>query len=102
MTQSLRDKLESEIGVVGYGDIQAHAKRGGLFLVSPETRLGDVAEALATDDKARIEAWIATGALRRPTAEELEAWTAEGASFLFDFSIVQPFVLARVRDDDAH
>lgn len=98
MTESLREKLESEIGVVHYRDVAAHSKRGGLFLVTEETALIDVAEALATDDRAKVEAWVASGALRRPEAEELDAWAAEGAGHLFEFSIVQPFVLIRVRE----
>jgi len=97
MSDDLRDKLQAEIGVVPFSDLRAHAKRGGLFLVSGEVLLVDVAVAVASDDKAAVEAFLASGSLGRPTLEQLEAWeSAQGA--VFEVAIVQPFVLARVAE----
>lgn len=94
MTDALREKLRAEIGVVPFSDLRAHAKRGGLFLVSGEATVLDVAVAVASDDKGAVEAYLADGQLGRPSLEQLAAWeSAEGA--VFEVAIVQPFVLAR-------
>ena len=97
MSDALREKLRAEIGVAPFGDLRAHAKRGGLFLVSRGVELLDVAVAVARDDRASVQGWLEAGTVARPTAEQLAGWeSAQGA--VFEVAIVQPFVLAHVLD----
>jgi len=89
-----RDQAKLEEGPVVWRDLVAHAMRQGLFLVTGEVALLDVAEAIAADDAARVEAWIQAGALVRPSLEQLEAWDQQPEK-PFRATVVQPFALAR-------
>jgi hypothetical protein len=43
-----------------------------------------------------VALWLGQGLLRKPTPEELAAWTAQPAEPRFRFVIVQPYVLAEL------
>ncbi|HBQ19293.1 MAG: DUF2288 family protein [Sandaracinaceae bacterium] len=92
----LRQKLEAEILPASWATLTPHAERNALFLVTGETPLADVAVALARDDSAAVEGWVAGGSLRRPTLEELEAWKTSPITFYA--VIVAPFVLCKPVD----
>jgi len=69
--------------------------RGALFLVSPGADLLDVSAAVARDDRARVEALLAGGALRRATDDDARTFQAAPTT-RFQFVIVQPWVIAQV------
>lgn len=93
MSDELRQRLASERARVGWRDLRAHAGRGALFLVSGDLGLIDATLAVAGDDRAAVEAWLAAGQLARPTPAQLEAWE-QALDKPFDYLIAQPFVLA--------
>jgi hypothetical protein len=88
----LRAKLEERLGPVGYGDLSAHLARDAVFVVASSIGLVECGIAVATDDVPLVEGWIASGALRKPSKSEREAWpTHEGRTW--HAVVVQPFVL---------
>jgi hypothetical protein len=95
MTESRRDALLAQIDTVPFTPLAPHAGRNALFLVAADTELVDVALAVAENRTSDVEALIARGALRRPTAEEVTRFAAEPDAHAFRFVIVQPFVLAQ-------
>jgi hypothetical protein len=85
----LRDKLTQDIlSAAPWEALRLHAQN--LILVDGVS-LVDAGEALAEDDTDTVEAWLEEGALRRPTAEQLEQWDEEEPEFVA--LIVQPWVL---------
>lgn len=88
----LRSKLEDRLGPVVYGDLAAHLARDAVFVVASSVGLVDCGIAVATDDVAKVEAWVASGELRKPSKIERDAWpTHEGRTW--HAVVVQPFVL---------
>lgn len=78
-------------------DLEPHALRDTVFLLSANVDILDVGEALAANDTARVQAWIQDEALRRPHTEELARWKEEPGK-LFSTLIVHPFVLIQETD----
>ena len=91
-----RDGLLKTLGVVFWSDLQAHSKRDALIVVAASLDLVDAGMALAENDTARVQRWIESGLLSKPTAADLERWSIDGAA-RFDSLIVAPFVLMRER-----
>ena len=97
MSEGLRAQLAEQIYRVDWKPLAPHAKRGGLVLVDPQLDLLEVGMAIARDDGARVQQWMAAQRLRGPTASEAEVWSKETGEG-FTVLIVQPYVLAQ-RDD---
>lgn len=97
MSDELRTQLAEQIHRVDWKPLAPHAKRGGLVMVDPQLELLEVAVAIARDDGAQVQQWMAAQQLRRPTPSEAEGWSAETGEG-FTVVIVQPYVLAQ-RDD---
>lgn len=96
----MRDELRATVGVVLWSDLQAHAKRDAVVVVGAGLDLVDAGAALAENDAARVEQWIQSGLLSKPTAADLERWSIDRAA-RFDSLIVAPFVLIRPRERPA-
>jgi hypothetical protein len=95
VSDELRKKLKGEVLAVAVRELLPHFARGGLLLVAPELDLLDVACGIARDEKARVEAWLLSGSLRRCSdddARELVAMPDKRAQFV----IVQPWVIAQL------
>lgn len=97
MSDDLRAQLAEQIHRVDWKPLAPHAKRGGLVMVDPQLELLEVAVAIAQDDGAQVQQWMAAQQLRRPTLTEAEVWSEETGDG-FTVVIVQPYVLAQ-RDD---
>ena len=80
-----------EVNTVDWAMLLPHAARGALFLIEAGTDLEQVAQAIADDEAPRVQHWLQTEAMRKPTDDEL----GEDAATLFAFAIVQPFVVAQ-------
>ena len=93
MTDALRTHLEEEVLATTFSDLAPHFARGALLVARGDLDLVEAAIALAQDDVTRVEAWLADGALTRPTDAQASAWAE--ASPRFQFLIVQPWVLAQ-------
>lgn len=92
LDQAIREKLESTVGPVTYADLADHLERDGAFVVAPSLSLIECGVAVAMDDVARVETWIGSGELRKPTAEERKLWPTL-AQRQWMAIIVRPFVL---------
>ncbi|MDB4989176.1 MAG: hypothetical protein JWN04_4354 [Myxococcaceae bacterium] len=91
----LRAKLRSEVLPASWPELLYQFARGGLFLVRPEVDLLEVAEAMANDDRPRIEQLLASAALRRASDDDARAFQAT-PELRLQFVIVQPWVVAQV------
>ena len=94
MTDELRAHLTNEVHRVDWKPLAPHAKRGGLILVDGALDLVDVAVAVATDDASRVQQWMQSASLTKPTSEQVDVWK-EDAEDRFTVVIVQPYVLAQ-------
>ena len=94
MTDELRARLSNDVHRVDWKPLAAHAKRGGLVLVDPSLDLLAVAVAVATDDAARVRAWMVAERLTKPTEAQIEGWEGD-LQDRFTVVIVQPYVLAQ-------
>ena len=90
----LRQKLLMEIERVSWRPLVPHHDKGHLWLLAGDLELIEVALAVANDELAHVSGWIQSGQLRRPEAQEVDAWTADPIAQHFEFVIVQPFVFA--------
>lgn len=88
----LRERLESDLGEVEWERIKPHLERDAIIIVDESLGLVDVAEAVCSDDSAKVSQWIGSGKLLKPTPEQVELWNAEPKK-LFSLLIAKPFVL---------
>lgn len=86
----LAAKLKDEVGTVSWSWLRPHQQRGILFLVAEKLDLVAVAVAVAEDHVARIEVWLESGDLVRPTPDQVAEWEKSGG--LFSGIIVKPYV----------
>jgi hypothetical protein len=94
MADDVREKLKGEVLDAPWAALAPHVARHAVLAVAPHVDLLDVAVAMAHDDAPRIQQWLETGELTRPSAEIAAAWDA--APPRFQAVIVQPWVLAQV------
>ncbi|MFT3925520.1 MAG: DUF2288 family protein [Myxococcales bacterium] len=101
MTESRSDsparaKLRGEVMAVSWSDLVPQFARGALLLLAGSLDLLEVAEAIASDDRARVERWLSEGGLRRASDDDARELSEAGGSTRFQCVIVQPWVLAQV------
>lgn len=92
--QDLRADLESMLDEAEWNWLMPHAQRDQLLVVSPGLDLLDVGEAIASDNTAAVQVWIAEQLLAKPTANQLSDWNNEQEK-RFNALIVRPFVLVQ-------
>ncbi|WP_437289846.1 DUF2288 family protein [Sorangium sp. So ce406] len=90
----MRERLANTFGEVFWTDLRAHAARDAVILVDADLDLLDVGEAVASNDAAAVQAWIASGKLTKPTAEDLARWPLQ-IDLRFLSLVVAPYVLVR-------
>lgn len=95
MSESLDEKLRSEIMATTWDSLVSHFARGALLLVAARVDLLEVAEALARDDAPAVEAWVAERAITRASDDDARSFAAR-PGLRFQFAIVQPWVIAQV------
>lgn len=78
-----------------WADLAPHQQRGALLLLAPEVDLLDVAEAMAKDDRERVERWLTGGVLWRATERDRARYADEESADRFQFVVVQPWVVAQ-------
>jgi hypothetical protein len=86
----LREKLTGELGVATWKSLLPEMLTKSLFFVSPDLDLVDVGVQVALDRTGEVKKWLETGALSRPTPEQISAWETSGS--LFQFIILAPYV----------
>ena len=89
-----------EIHDVNWEALSVHAKQGRMVLISPDATIEveDLARALLDDRADELKTWLAEGAVVQPTPETIESWDARRWS-IFTFSIVQPYVVAKLKEE---
>ncbi|MDA3903658.1 MAG: DUF2288 domain-containing protein [Desulfuromusa sp.] len=86
------ESFKRDLAEVSWRELKIHLQRDALIIVAAELDLIEVGVAVADDDKALVEAWIAAGQLGKPTDKQLERWEQEPDN-RFQMLIVQPFIL---------
>lgn len=87
-----REELAATIDEAQWQWLKPHLERGALITVAASLELAEVGERIAADDTERVTAWIAAGAVGKPTAAQVADWDREPAR-KFLLLIVSPYVL---------
>jgi hypothetical protein len=88
----IEECFKEYLAEVSWRDLRPHVQRDTLITLGPEIDIVEAASAVARDDSAQIEAWIAEGKLGKPTLDEVAAWEKQMGK-PFRMLIVQPFIL---------
>ena len=83
--------LEKYMGEVNWDYLKPHFDSGALLYVDASLDLKEVAEALVSDDKVRVESWLKSGDLLKPSQPHGDHWGSSGE--MFRAAVVSPFVL---------
>lgn len=89
------ESFRLDLAEVPWKDLRIHLQRDAIVLVAVELDLVTTAVAVAEDNKAAVEKWLAAGHLLKPTAEQITAWEIE-LEKPFRMLIVQPFILLQL------
>ena len=84
-------ELEKYMGEVGWEYLKPHFESGALLFVDACLDLKAVAEALVADDKEKVEAWMKSGDLLKPSQPHAGHWASGDENFRA--VVVSPFVL---------
>lgn len=90
---STEEKIAKYTGDVDWHYLRPHFEKGDLLYVTPELDLQEVAQAFASDDKARVEAWLKAADILKPDKLHADWW--EKSQPRFNTAIVYPFLLAQ-------
>ncbi|MEM7387338.1 MAG: DUF2288 domain-containing protein [Verrucomicrobiota bacterium] len=85
------EKLAKFSGQVDWNYLKPHFEAGALLYVDPSLDLKEVGVAFSGDEKERVEAWLKTGDLVKPSQPHATYWEASKA--VFTAMVVSPFVL---------
>ncbi|HEY9827598.1 MAG TPA: DUF2288 domain-containing protein [Stenomitos sp.] len=91
---TIREQLIRDLAEVPWSDIKPHSQRDAVIVVHEALDMLDVAEAIAQDNVAQVQVWIAEQLVQKPTAEQLSGWNADPTQ-TFSTLILQPYVLIR-------
>ncbi len=86
--------FKRDLAEVSWRELKIHLQRDAIIVVATDLDLIDVAVAVAEDEKALVEAWIAVNQLGKPTENQLKQWEEESDN-RFKMLIVQPFILVQ-------
>ena len=90
-SQSTPEKLEKYTGDVDWEYLKPHFESGALIYVDPTLSITEVGQALADDNKEKIETWLKSGDLVKPSEPHAQWWQENPESFTA--LVVSPFVL---------
>lgn len=93
----MADMIESfrrDLAEVGWQDLRIHLQRDAIILVSADLDIVPVAVAVAEDDSRQVETWVTSGAIGKPSRQQLDDWE-ENLEKRFRMLIVQPFILVQ-------
>jgi hypothetical protein len=89
---TIQEQLSQDLATVNWSDIMPHCKRDAVIVVHEGLNLVEVGVAIAQDNVAQVQVWIAEQLLQKPTTQQLSAWN-EHPEQEFSTLIVQPYVL---------
>jgi hypothetical protein len=93
MAEDLRLELAAMVGPAEWRWLSPHAERGALFWVDAGLDLVEVGVAIARDDVATVNRWLAEALVVKPSPLQIETWGQQ--TRCFQSLIVQPFVLVQ-------
>lgn len=91
---SLKERLEKDVADISWKDLQPHARRDAVIVITQDLELSEVAVAIAEDNTTLVRDWIGNRAIAKPTAEQLTDWNQQPEK-QFTALIVQPFVVVK-------
>ncbi len=91
--------FRNDLAQVSWRELRIHLQRDAIILVAPKLDMVTTAVAVAEDDSARVEQWIASGELTKPTSSQLENWE-NALDKPFWMLIVKPFILIQENSHD--
>jgi len=92
-----QEELALQVDVAQWQWLRSHAERGALILVDGMLELADVGASLAADDRGRVQGWLASSLIAKPTAAQLDLWNSHPEKY-FTMLVISPFVLIQDRD----
>jgi len=94
--QTTQEKLKKYTGVVDWEYLKPHFQAGALIYVDPSLSITDVGLAISEDQAKKIQAWLKSGDLVKPSEPHAEWWHKSQEKFLA--LVVSPFVLMQPTD----
>lgn len=91
--RELESRLNAETARIRWHALERLFARGVLVSVGASLDLVEVAAAVARDDKASVQAWLAAGLMERTEAEDARRWSAADAELWC--VVVAPWVLVQ-------
>ena len=89
--QSTPEKLEKYTGEVNWEYLKPHFEVGALIYVDPTLSITHVGQAISEDDSEKIQAWLKSGDLVKPSELHAQWWQENPQTFTA--LVVSPFVL---------
>lgn len=100
MREEIEKKLESEIETASWDMLIDHHERGAVFITSPNITLVSIAAAIAVDDVELVSIALKNGDFAKVTDEDQSQYAKNPKEKIFDFIIVQPYVLIKRKDNN--
>ncbi|OKH24775.1 hypothetical protein NIES593_06025 [Hydrococcus rivularis NIES-593] len=88
----VKAQLTEQLAEIEWSDLIPHAQRDAVIVVNEELSIVDVGVAIANDNVALVQQWIAQKLIHKPSFDELSDWNSQPDK-KFSTLIVQPFVL---------
>ncbi len=89
---SIEAQLAEERADIEWEALIPHSRRDSIIFVHEGLDLVQVGVAIAQDNTAQVEVWIADQLIHKPTAQQLSQWNQDPKQ-QFSALIVQPYVL---------
>ena len=96
-TSSTEEKLAKYTGTVDWSYLKPHFESGALLYVDPCLSITEAGQALANDDKSKIEKWLKSGDMLKPDKLHVQWWEENPQDF--KALVVSPFVLMQPADE---
>jgi hypothetical protein len=94
---SIEAQLAEERTDIEWEALIPHSKRDSIIFVHQGLDLIQVGVAIAQDNAAQVEVWIAEQLIHKPTSQQLSQWN-QNPNQQFSTLIVQPYVLISPSD----
>ncbi len=91
---ALGDRIRSELLDASWDVLVPHQSRGALLAVYDGLQVVDAALAIALNQAAIVQAWLASGHLRKVDTTQWNQWSERR----FQAAIVQPYVVVALLD----
>jgi hypothetical protein len=89
---SIAAQLSEERADIEWEALIPHSRRDSIIFVHEGLDLVQVGVAIAQDDTAQVQVWIAEQLIQKPTPQQLSEWNQDPTRS-FSTLIIQPYVL---------